>query len=138
AKPPRRSLKAYLQRKTLLMLVLGFSSGLPFLLVGNTLGYWLRDEGISLTLIGFVAWAGLPYSFKFLWAPVIDRVAAPLLGFLGRRRSWMAFAQIVVGLALAGMAIVGAKGGLGVLSVLAVIAGFGAATQDIVIDAWRI
>ncbi|MBV9046036.1 MAG: MFS transporter, partial [Alphaproteobacteria bacterium] len=77
AAKPRRTLQAYLQPKTLQMLVLGFSSGLPFLLVGNTLGYWLRDEGTSLAAIGFISWVGLAYSFKFVWAPLIDRVNAP-------------------------------------------------------------
>ncbi|HEY0106025.1 MAG TPA: MFS transporter [Rhizomicrobium sp.] len=134
----RHSLRAYLEPKTLQMLVLGFSSGIPFLLIGNTLGYWLRDEGISLTLIGFVAWAGMPYSIKFLWAPLIDRINAPFFGQLGLRRSWMALAQIAAGLAFVGMAVVGTANGLWALSVFAVIAGFAAATQDIVIDAWRI
>jgi MFS transporter, PAT family, beta-lactamase induction signal transducer AmpG len=134
----RHALAAYLQPKTLQMLLLGFSSGIPFLLIGNTLGYWLRDEGISLTLIGFISWAGLPYTIKFLWAPLIDRVAAPGLGRLGLRRSWMALSQVVAGLAFVGMAVAGTANGLGPLAVLAVIAGFAAATQDIVIDAWRI
>jgi PAT family beta-lactamase induction signal transducer AmpG len=62
--PTRRTLAAYLEPKTLLMLVLGFSSGLPFLLVGNTLGYWLRDEGTSLAAIGFLSWVGIAYSLK--------------------------------------------------------------------------
>ncbi len=120
------------------MLVLGFSSGLPFLLVGNTLGYWLRDEGSSLAAIGFLSWVGIAYSLKFLWAPIIDRVNAPLLGALGRRRSWMALSQIVVGLAFIAMAVVGTHHGLVALGAFALIAAFSAATQDIVIDAWRI
>ena len=80
----RRTLAAYLQPKTLLMLVLGFSSGLPFLLVGNTLGYWLRDEGTSLSAIGFLSWVGIAYSLQFVWAPLVDRL--PVLRFLGQRR----------------------------------------------------
>ncbi|HUO88671.1 MAG TPA: MFS transporter [Rhizomicrobium sp.] len=138
AEKPRRSLKAYLQPKTLQMLVLGFSSGIPFLLIGNTLGYWMRDEGVSLTLIGFVAWAAMPYSFKPLWAPLIDRVNGPIFAQLGRRRSWMALSQITIGIALIGMAFAGVKYGLVALTVLATIVGFAAATQDIVVDAWRI
>jgi len=101
--------------KTLLMLVLGFSSGLPFLLVGNTLGYWLRDEGTSLAAIGFISWVGIAYSLKFLWAPIIERVNAPIFSFLGRRRSWMALAQIVVGVCFVAMAVVGTRHGLVVL-----------------------
>jgi PAT family beta-lactamase induction signal transducer AmpG len=136
--PPKRTLAAYLQPKTLQMLVLGFSSGLPFLLVGNTLGYWLRDEGTSLAAIGFISWVGIAYSLKFLWAPVIDRVNAPIFSWLGRRRSWMALSQILVGLAFVAMAFVGTHNGLVMLGAFALVAAFSAATQDIVIDAWRI
>ena len=138
ADPARRTLAAYLQPKTLLMLVLGFSSGLPFLLVGNTLGYWLRDEGTSLSAIGFLSWVGIAYSLKILWAPIIDRVSAPGFGALGRRRGWMAIAQIAVGTAFIAMALVGTAHGLVLLGAFALLAAFCAATQDIVIDAWRI
>jgi PAT family beta-lactamase induction signal transducer AmpG len=134
----KHSFADYLQPKVLQMLVLGFSSGLPFLLVGNTLGYWLRDEGTSLAAIGFISWVGIAYSLKFLWAPLIDRINAPVFGFLGRRRSWMALSQVIVGAALVAMAGVGTGQGLVTLGALALVAAFGAATQDIVIDAWRI
>ena len=134
----KRTLAAYLQPKTLTMLVLGFSSGLPFLLVGNTLGYWLRDEGTSLAAIGFLSWVGIAYSLKVLWAPVIDRVDAPAFGRLGRRRGWMAISQILVGVSFVAMALVGTGHGLVLLGVFALAAAFSAATQDIVIDAWRI
>jgi len=121
------------------MLALGFSSGLPFLLVGNTFGYWLRDEGVSLKAIGFLSWAGLAYSLKVFWAPLIDRLDAPLLGrWLGRRRGWMAAAQGLVALGLAGMALAGPGRGFAVLGSFALVAAFASATQDIVIDAWRI
>ncbi|HTP78190.1 MAG TPA: MFS transporter [Rhizomicrobium sp.] len=136
--PGKRTLAAYLQPKTLMMLVLGFSSGLPFLLVGNTLGYWLRDEGTSLAAIGFLSWVGVAYSLKVLWAPIIDRVAAPFFGRLGRRRGWMAVSQIAVGLAFLAMALLGTAHGLIALGSFALVAAFAAATQDIVIDAWRI
>jgi PAT family beta-lactamase induction signal transducer AmpG len=127
------------QPKVAVMLALGFSSGLPFLLTGNTLGYWLRDEGASLKAIGFISWVGLAYSFKYLWAPLVDRVDVPILGkWLGRRRGWMALAQIVTGLGLIGMAAVGPGGGLTAIGVFALVAAFASSTQDIVIDAWRI
>src|SRR6266576_3328491 len=84
------------QAKVAAMLMLGFSSGLPFFLSGNTLGYWLRDEGTTLTAIGFLSWVGLAYSIKFLWAPLIDRTDAPVFGRLGRRRGWMLLAQLMV------------------------------------------
>ena len=125
--------------KVAVMLGLGFSSGLPFLLTGNTLGYWLREEGTSLKAIGFLSWVGLAYSLKYLWAPLMDRLSAPLLGrWLGRRRSWMVLAQILVGLGLIGMAMVGTHAGLTEIGLFAVIVAFASATQDIVVDAWRI
>lgn len=130
--------RALSRPRVLAMLLLGFSSGVPFLLVGNTLGYWLREGGMSLAAIGFLSWVGLAYSFKFLWAPVVDRVDVPLLGRLGRRRGWMVLAQIGVGASLAGMALIGPGGGIGPFAACAVAAAFSAATQDIVVDAWRI
>src|ERR1051326_2320382 len=128
----------YLRPKTLTMLLLGFSSGLPFYLVGNTFGYWLRDEHTSLTAIGFLSWVGIAYSLKFLWAPVMDRVDLPLFKRLGHRRGWMMFSQILVGLALCAMGGTGTKAGLGRLGALALVVAFASSTQDIVVDAWRI
>jgi PAT family beta-lactamase induction signal transducer AmpG len=128
----------YLRPKTLAMLLLGFSSGLPFYLVGNTFGFWLRDEHTSLTAIGFLSWVGIAYSLKFLWAPLMDRVDLPLFGRLGHRRGWMMFSQIVVGLTLAAMGGIGPKAGLGRLGAFALIVAFASSTQDIVVDAWRI
>src|ERR1700757_4780170 len=136
--PHKHRIADYLRPKTLAMLLLGFSSGLPFLLVGNTFGYWLRDEHTSLTAIGFLSWVGIAYSLKFLWAPLIDRVDLPLFKQLGHRRGWMMFSQIVVGLALAAMGGTGTKAGLGRLGALALVVAFASSTQDIVVDAWRI
>ena len=126
--------------KVAIMFALGFASGLPFLLTGNTLGYWLRDEGTTLTAIGFISWVGIAYSLKFLWAPVIDREPAPLLRRFGRRRSWLLLSQALVGVGLVGMSVIGpdGPGGLAVLGALALIVAFASATQDIVVDAWRI
>ncbi|HEX4157524.1 MAG TPA: MFS transporter [Rhizomicrobium sp.] len=134
----RAPLGDYFKPRTLVMFALGFSSGLPFLLTGNTFGYWLRDEGTSLTAIGFISWVGLAYSLKFLWAPVIDRVAPPLLGRLGRRRGWMLLSQVVVGVGLFLMAVEGRRDNLILLGAFALAVAFASATQDIVIDAWRI
>src|SRR3954471_1700493 len=111
--PHKHRIADYLRPKTLAMLLLGFSSGLPFLLVGNTFGFWLRDEHTSLTAIGFLSWVGISYSLKFLWAPVMDRVDLPLFRRLGHRRGWMIFGQVVVALALAVMAGIGTNKGLG-------------------------
>src|SRR5215471_10895501 len=138
ASPYKHRFADYLRPKTLAMLVLGLSSGLPFLLVGNTFGYWLRDEGTSLTAIGFLSWVGIAYSLKFLWAPVMDRLDLPLFSRLGHRRGWMMFAQLLVGLALIAMAGIGTKAGLGWLGAFALVVAFASSTQDIVIDAWRI
>ena len=134
----RYALRDYMNRRVMTMTALGFVSGLPFLLVGNTFGYWLRDEGATLSAIGFLSWVGLAYSLKFLWAPILDRTNAPGLGFLGRRRGWMALAQIFIAGGLIAMAVSGVSHGLVTLGVCAVVVAFSSATQDIAIDAWRI
>jgi MFS family permease len=146
----RDVLRSLGDRKVLAMLLLGFSSGIPIYLVGNTLGFWMRENAIELSTIGFLSWVGLAYSLKFLWAPVIDRVNAPLVGrWLGARRGWMLLAPIVAGVALVGMALVEPRAGelllggqrldqLTVFGALALVVAFASATQDIVIDAWRI
>ncbi|MBB5863861.1 MFS transporter [Xanthomonas sp. 3058] len=152
AKPRRRwqqVLTNLRQRKVLTMLMLGFSSGLPLYLVGNTLGFWMRKEGIDLETIGFLSWVGLAYTMKFFWAPIVDKTDVPLFGRLGRRRGWMLLSQVVVAMGLVGMAWVQPRGGqvlvlgivwehLVVFGVMAVVVAFASATQDIVIDAWRI
>lgn len=142
AKPAKKTtrdvLRALRRPKVLAMLLLGFSSGLPLYLVGNTMGYWMRENGSELSAIGFLSWVGLAYTLKFLWAPIIDKTNVPLLGRLGHRRGWMLLSQLVVALGLAGMAVVQPQGGLVVFGALALVAAFASATQDIVIDAWRI
>ncbi|MBB1088891.1 MFS transporter [Lysobacter sp. SG-8] len=132
------------------MLLLGFSSGIPIYLVGNTLGFWMRENAIELSTIGFLSWVGLAYSLKFLWAPLVDKLDAPLLGrWLGRRRGWMFLSQVVIAAALVGMALVEPQEGrlllfgaeidqLLVFGAMALVVAFASATQDIVIDAWRI
>lgn len=134
----RHKFRDYLSPKVLVMLALGFSSGLPFNLIGNTLGYWLRDEHTTLTAIGVISWVTITYSLKFLWAPFLDRVSIPFLGRLGRRRGWMLLAQIMVGIGLAAMAALGTGHGLGLLGAAALLVAFAAPTQDSAIDAWRI
>lgn len=126
------------QPKVAVMLLLGFSSGLPFLLTGNTLGYWLRDEGTSLGAIGFLSWVGLAYSVKFLWAPIIDRVDAPIAGRLGRRRGWMVVSQLLVAAGLLAISVCQLQAGLATIGALAILVAFSSSTQDIVVDAWRI
>ncbi|HKQ44654.1 MAG TPA: MFS transporter [Rhizomicrobium sp.] len=132
----RFGLKDYLNPRVRLMLVLGFSSGLPFLLVGNTFAFWLRDEGTTLKAIGFISWVGLAYSLQFAWAPLLDRV--PALRFLGLRRGWLLASQLVIAAGLFAMAFLGVRYGLGVLGVAALVVAFASATQDIALAAWRI
>src|SRR6267154_5767837 len=100
-------LLVYFKPRVATILLLGFSSGLPFFLTGNTLGYWLRDEGTTLGAIGFLSWVGLAYSLKFLWAPFIDRLSAPVFGRFGRRRGWMIASQLVVAAGLIGLSLHG-------------------------------
>ena len=92
------------QPKVAVMLLLGFGSGLPFMLIGNTLGLWLATFGVKLSAIGFLSWAGLAFSLQFIWAIAVDRVKLPLFSTLGRRRGWILFCQIAVGFGLVGMA----------------------------------
>ena len=131
-------LKSLRDPRVLATLLVGFGSGLPFLLTRATIGLWLGEEGVTLAAIGFLSWVGLAYSFKFLWAPVIDKVDVPLLGRLGRRRGWMVLSYLVVGGGLVAMGLIGPEGGLVNLSVAALVVAFGSATLDIVSDAWRI
>src|SRR5579863_2039271 len=89
-----------------LMLALGVSSGLPFMLIGNTLGAWLKVAGVGNAAIGFASWVGMTYTIKFVWGAMVDRIPLPVIGRLGRRRSWMLAAQVVVGGGLIGMGLV--------------------------------
>jgi PAT family beta-lactamase induction signal transducer AmpG len=129
----------YLHPRVLAMLFLGFSAGLPFLLVFSTLTAWLRDLGVSRTAIGFFAWVGITYSIKVIWAPVVDRVPIPFLTrALGKRRSWMLLAQIGIASGLIGMASTDPTTDLYRVALFALLVAFSSATQDIAIDAYRI
>ena len=131
--------RIYFHPRPLTLLFLGFSSGLPLLLVFGTLSFWLREAGVDRSTIGFISWVALAYGFKWVWAPVVDRVRIPLLSaLLGRRRSWLLLAQLAVGTGLASMALVDPAADLKYLVWLAVLVAFASATQDIVIDAFRI
>jgi MFS transporter, PAT family, beta-lactamase induction signal transducer AmpG len=121
------------------MLCLGFSAGLPFLLVFSTLSAWLTEAGVSRTAIGLFSWVGVTYSIKVLWSPVVDRLALPLLHrALGRRRSWILLAQLTIAVGLLGMAHTDPATELGQMAAYAVLVAFGSSTQDVAIDAWRI
>lgn len=141
AAPPtwREALRAYRHPRVVGMLFLGFSAGLPLLLVGGTLSLLLADVGITRTAIGFFSWIMLAYSLNFVWAPVVDRLRLPLLTrLLGRRRSWMVVAQIAIMSGLLGLALYGPTGNLAFIAGFAALVAFGSATQDIAIDAYRI
>ncbi|MGW8367570.1 MAG: AmpG family muropeptide MFS transporter [Gammaproteobacteria bacterium] len=124
--------------RVLAMLALGFAAGLPFLLTGNTLGAWLRAEGTELGAIGFLSGVTLAYSLKFVWAPLLDTIRLPVIGRLGKRRSWIIVAQVGVIAGLVAMTAIGPQGGLVLFGVFALVVAFSSATQDIAIDAWRI
>jgi PAT family beta-lactamase induction signal transducer AmpG len=141
--PPKMSwgatLKVYLEPASLRMLSLGFSAGLPLLLVFGTLSFWLREAGIDRTTIGFLSWVGLAYGFKWVWSPLVDRMPIPVLTRrLGRRRSWLLVSQAVIMLALVLMAMTDPKLALAPVVWCAVAVAFGSATQDIALDAFRI
>jgi PAT family beta-lactamase induction signal transducer AmpG len=134
-----RALAVFGERPILIMLGLGFGSGLPNSLIFDTMSAWLRTAGLSLAAISLFSLATLPYSFKFIWAPLVDRTKIPILTtWLGHRRSWILASQIAVILGLLLISTGDPARGLGGLAVIAVATGFASATQDIVVDAWRI
>ncbi|UXI68242.1 AmpG family muropeptide MFS transporter [Tahibacter amnicola] len=130
--------RAFAQPAALTLCFLGFGAGLPFLLVGVTLGYWFREAGLSLGSIGLVSYISLLYVLKFFWAPLLDRYRAPLFGRLGRRRGWLVLSQLGVVLGLVGMAMVGPTGQLPLFLTFLALTTFAGATQDSVVDAYRI
>ena len=128
-------------RPALTMLVLGFSAGLPILLIFSSLSIWLREAGVEKSAVTYFSWAALGYSFKFVWAPLVDQLELPVLSrWLGRRRAWLLLSQAMVMAAIVAMAMIDPAqgGGLTTMALAAVALGFSSATQDIVIDAFRI
>lgn len=133
------SLGVYAEARMIVMLLLGFSAGLPFLLVFSTLSAWLREAGVSRTDIGLMSYVGLAYTIKFLWAPVLDHIHLPVLDrLLGKRRAWMVLAQLVAAAALVGLASSDPSSSLTPVVLFALVLAFASATQDIAVDAWRI
>ena len=134
-----KDFRVYLEWPCLRMLFLGFSAGLPLLLILGTLSFWLREAGIDRSTIGYLTWVGLIYAFKWMWAPLVDRLSIPVLSRLfGRRRSWLLFAQLLIILGLIGMASIDPKVQLTPIVWCALLVAFGSATQDIALDAFRI
>jgi PAT family beta-lactamase induction signal transducer AmpG len=131
-------LKMYASRRMLVSLLLGFSSGLPFGLTGSSLQAWMTDEKVDLTVIGIFALVGLPYTFKFLWAPLLDSFDPPaIFGKLGRRRGWILFAQACLMAMIALMSLTPPAAAPFMLALFAVGVAFSSASQDIVVDAYR-
>jgi MFS transporter, PAT family, beta-lactamase induction signal transducer AmpG len=131
--------KVYAEGPSLRMLALGFSAGLPIILVLGTLSFWLREAGIDRSTIGYLSWIGLAYGFKWCWAPLVDRLPIPVLtALLGRRRSWLLLSQLVIIGGLVGMALTDPKAQLMPIVWCALVVAFASATQDIALDAFRI
>ena len=125
-------------RKSATMLAFGFSSGLPFALLIGTLNAWLGDAKVNLATIGVLSWIGLGYAFKFLWSPLVDQLKLPLLGQLGRRKSWIVLCQAFLIVSFVGLGGTNPATSIGWFAIFAVIGAFASATQDIAVDAWRI
>ena len=135
------NLLVFTDRRAITMLFLGFSAGLPYFLIFATLSLWLREAGVERSAVTFFSWAALGYSFKFMWAPLADRLPLPVFALLGRRRSWLLFSQFMIAGAICWMAFIDPSKGeasLTQMACAAVLLGFSSATQDIVVDAFRI
>jgi PAT family beta-lactamase induction signal transducer AmpG len=133
------SFEVYLHPRVIGMLFLGFSAGLPFLLLGSTLSLWLSDVDIRIATIGMFGWVGITYSIKVFWAPVVDRlVVPPFTTLLGKRRGWMLIAQVGIATGLLGIAHTDPTQNLELIALFALLSAFASATQDIAIDAYRI
>ncbi len=135
----RTTFKVYAEPASLRMLALGFSAGLPLLLVLGTLSFWLREAGINRTTIGYLSWVALAYAFKWVWSPLVDRMPIPwLTRQLGRRRSWLLLSQALIIAGLVGMAFSDPVQALNPIVWCALAVAVGSATQDIALDAFRI
>lgn len=136
-----KAFASYLDGRSITLFFLGFSAGIPILLIFSSLSLWLREAGVDRSTVTMFSWAALAYSFKFVWAPLIDSLQLPLLGRLfGKRRSWLLLAQLLIVAAICLMALINPvdKHALTVMAAAAVLLGFSSATQDVVIDAYRI
>ena len=144
--PPRQSwseaIASFSHPRVITMLFLGFSAGIPILLIFSSLGLWLREAGVERSAVTFFSWAALGYSFKFVWAPLVDKLPIPFLTrWLGRRRSWMILSQVAIIVAIVWMGMtnpLASENSLTIMALAAVLLGFSSATQDVVIDAYRI
>ena len=127
-----------MKKNIIVLFFLGFSCGLPYMLIFTTLSAWLRDVGISLTIIGFVSWAALMYSLKFLWSPIIENIDIPGLNQLGKRKSWIIFSQFMCLIGIASISFFDPTTNLTMITLLAFYIAFFGSIQDISVDAYRI
>lgn len=135
----RAAMAVYLQPRVLIVLFLGFSSGLPLALSGSTLLVWMREAGVDLRTIGLFALVGTPYTLKFIWAPLVDALHVPILTrLLGRRRGWLVFAQLLLIAAILLLAMADPARAPLHVAVGALLVAAASATQDIVVDAFRV
>ncbi|MFZ0070325.1 MAG: MFS transporter, partial [Xanthobacteraceae bacterium] len=133
------AIAVYIQPRVLIVLFLGFSSGLPLALSGSTLLFWTAEAGVDLKTIGLFALAGTPYTVKFLWAPLVDAIDLPVLsGWLGRRRGWLLFSQLLLIAAIAFLGSCDPAAAPGLVALGALLVAAASSTQDIVVDAFRI
>src|SRR5205085_2721478 len=135
----REALTVYLKPRVLIVLFLGFSAGLPLALSGATLLVWMREAGVNLGTIGLFALVGTPYTVKFLWAPLVDALDVPVLSrLLGRRRGWLVFSQLLLMATIVFLGLCDPAGAAWLVAVGALLVAAASATQDIVIDAFRV
>src|SRR5579862_3989729 len=135
----RDSVAVYLQRRVLIVLLLGFSSGLPLALSGSTLLVWMREAGVDLGTIGLFALVGTPYTLKFLWAPLVDALhVPPFTQIFGRRRGWLLFSQLLLIATILLLAIADPARSPPFVALAALLVATASSTQDIVVDAFRV
>ncbi|WP_337843048.1 MFS transporter [Rheinheimera sp.] len=134
----RSAIQLYARRSVLTVFILGFSGGLPLMLVFGVLSFWLREAGVSREQIGYFSWVVMAYAIKLFWSPLVDHCALPFLKKLGRRRSWLAASQLLIILAIVAMAGTDPQQQLHLMAAYAVVLAVASATQDIAIDAYRI
>lgn len=133
------SFSVYAERNVIRLFLLGFSAGLPILLVFSSLSFWLREAGVDRSTIGYMSWVALAYGFKWIWSPAIDKIPVPILSaILGRRRSWLFLTQLCLIISICAMALIDPQVDLYLVPIAALAVAFFSATQDIVIDAFRI
>ena len=133
-----KEINIFLKKENIIMAGLGFSGGLPIMLVFSTLSVWLIKAGIDRSTVTLFSWAGFAYSFKFLWSPIVDKFQIPFLNKMGHRKSWLLTSQVLIFISIIFASYSDPRDNLGLMALTIVMIAFFSATQDIVIDAFRI